>query len=136
MGGSNRDIIAGNAAFYRAFSARDHEAMARLWSSSTPVSCIHPGWDMLVGFEAVMRSWRDIFSDRRSPAAEFRQARDFVDGAVGYVLCHEVLGDGVLIATNIFRREGREWRMVHHQSGPVAISLPVPPAPADAGSVH
>lgn len=133
MGASDRHIIAGNADFYRAFSARDYQGMTRLWSSSAPVSCIHPGWGMLIGIEAVMKSWREVLANPQSPAVECRQARDFVDGAWGYVLCHEVLDEGVLMATNIFRRENRRWRMVHHQSGPVAMPPAAPPA---GGVIH
>ncbi|MHA1538135.1 MAG: nuclear transport factor 2 family protein [Alphaproteobacteria bacterium] len=135
MEASDRDIIAGNAAYYWAFSTRDPDAMARLWSSSAQVTCIHPGWDMLVGYDAVMKSWRDILGNSQSPSIECRNARDFVAGDFGYVLCHEVLDEGVLIATNIFRREDGAWRMVHHQAGPAASALPGPPAPV-SGSVH
>jgi len=135
MVGGDHDIIACNAAFYRAFSVRDHAAMAGLWSSSAPVSCIHPGWDMLVGHEAVMKSWRDVMNDPHSPAVECRNACEFVEGDFGYVLCHEVFDEGVLIATNIFRREDGAWRMVHHQAGPPAMALSDPSATV-GGTVH
>ena len=41
-------------------------------------------------------------------------------GDVGIVICFEQIEDQFLIATNMFVREGRIWKMIHHQSGPTA----------------
>ncbi|HEY8013978.1 MAG TPA: DUF4440 domain-containing protein, partial [Dongiaceae bacterium] len=37
-----------------------------------------------------------------------------------FVICYEEIEGAVLIATNLFVREGRSWKMTHHQAGPVA----------------
>ena len=42
-------VLAANEEFYRAFAARDLAAMDALWAQETPVACVHPGWDALVG---------------------------------------------------------------------------------------
>jgi hypothetical protein len=44
---------------------------------------------------------------------------------VAWVACHEILPNGILIATNIFIPEDDVWRMVHHHAGPAP--------PLDAG---
>ena len=44
----------------------------------------------------------------------------YVHGDTGIVICFEQIEDQFLIATNIFVRDGRIWKMVHHQSGPTA----------------
>ena len=54
-------LRAANDAFYAAFESLDLERMTRLWAQKTTITCIHPGWDLLIGHEAVMQSWRGIF---------------------------------------------------------------------------
>ena len=46
-------VLEANDAFYRALNQKSQEAMDRIWARSAPVACIHPGWNMLVGREAV-----------------------------------------------------------------------------------
>jgi hypothetical protein len=49
-------------------------------------------------------------------------------GTAGFVVCHEVLPEGVLVATNVFVREDGAWKVVHHQAGPVATAAAEPPS--------
>lgn len=50
-------------------------------------------------------------------------------GDAAVVLCEEHLETGVLLATNVFRREDGRWRLTHHQSGPTARETDLQPAP-------
>ena len=111
-------VLAANEAFYRAFTARDLAAMDALWATETTVACIHPGWDALVGREAVMESWAAILGGAGAPQIRCEAARPFVLGPSAFVICREVLEQGQLIATNVFAREQAGWRMAHHQAGP------------------
>lgn len=108
-----------NAAFYRCFAARDMVAMDALWARGREVTCIHPGWPLLVGRDAVIGSWRTILEGGGAPDT-IRCLRPVVqvEGDAAWVLCTEDLGAGSLIATNVYVREDRNWRMVHHQAGP------------------
>ncbi len=45
-------------------------------------------------------------------------------GDYAAVVCFEVIAGNNLIATNVFMREGRKWKLVHHQSGPTAEDPP------------
>jgi hypothetical protein len=36
------------------------------------------------------------------------------------VICFEEIMNTFLVATNVFVREGRVWKMVHHQAGPTS----------------
>jgi len=124
MSEAHEELLAANEAFYQAFTKRDFEAMVALWSEDDEIACVHPGWDMLAGYREVIESWRDIITNTNSPKVRCHGARVFLYGDIGCVVCHEVLPEGVLIATNIFRREGSSWRMVHHHSGPMAADPP------------
>lgn len=117
-------LLFANEAFYRAFADRDYPAMEQAWASADPVACIHPGWPPLSGRDAVLDSWRRILANEESPQVVCRRPEAYLLGEVGFVICYETVGAAALVATNVFRREGRQWRMVHHQAGPA----PAPPA--------
>lgn len=109
-----------NEAFYQAFADRDSRAMRALWSETAPLTCIHPGWGMLGGREAVLDSWTAIISNPESPNIECRAPTATLYGDTGIVICFEQIEEQFLIATNIFVREGKIWKIVHHQSGPTS----------------
>lgn len=110
-------LLFANAAFYAAFAARDLNAMAAIWSTQAPISCIHPGWVAVVGREAVMASWQAILGNPAAPRITCHNATARSFEALGYVLCYEVLQGGILVATNIFVRELKTWKMLHHHAG-------------------
>jgi SnoaL-like domain len=114
------DVLEANAAFYRAFASRDAAGMEQVWAERHPVACIHPGWDVLDGREAVLGSWRRILDSPGAPDVSCSHAEARVMGDAAFVTCHEVLPGGRLAATNLFVREGDAWRMVHHQATVIA----------------
>lgn len=118
-----------NDSFYEAFRARDMETMESLWSESESVACIHPGWRALSGREAVMESWAGILANDSAPEIACGNAEAFVAGESAFVVCYEIIGTTVLVATNVFRRERSNWKLVHHQAGPCDL-------PADAVSTE
>jgi len=134
MTGSELEVLEANEAFYRAFAARDPEAMAALWAERHPVACSHPGWDVLDGRAEVLRSWRGILASPSAPAVACSMAQAHVLGEVAFVTCHEVLPGGRLSATNLFAREGGRWRLVHHQASPIAPGQEREPPPAGLAS--
>ncbi len=115
----NDAALAANLEFYRAFTAHDWLAMDRLWAKKHPVMCLHPGWTLLRGREAVMQSWRDILTGSEAPHVMCHDDEAFVNGDVAIVVCEEELRDGSLAATNLFVREEGNWRMMHHQASPI-----------------
>jgi ketosteroid isomerase-like protein len=121
-------VLFANDAFYAAFSGRDWQAMAQVWSDREPVTCLHPGWPPLAGRDEVLESWRSILTAEGAPEVQWRAPQAFVTGDVARVICFEVIGDTALVATNLFVREGAAWRLVHHQSGP---SPEAPPPDAE-----
>ena len=132
MSDETKAVLAANAAFYQAFAGRDVEAMGRLWADREQSVCIHPGWDALHGYALIMASWHDILANPGSPDVRATDARASVHGELGIVTCHEILPDGVLVATNLFVRQDGDWRMMHHQAGPTALDVPrASAAPSD-----
>jgi len=122
-------VLALNQAFYRAFATYDYPAMEALWARRLPVACLHPGWPLLAGRDAVLRSWRELMSQPEPTAVHVRNAVVQMYGDTALVLCEEMIGGGVLAASNLFVREDGAWRMAHHQAGPLAPAAQRRPEP-------
>lgn len=121
---ASAEVLFANETFYHLFRIRDLEGMADFWAERTSVTCIHPGWHALRSRDEVMESWEGILSNPDSPRVSCRGARAHMNGDMGVVVCYEMIGDSVLVATNIFAREDGAWKIVHHQAGPCNL----PPA--------
>lgn len=126
-------LIAANAAYYRAFAARDLPAMETIWAEGA-VSCVHPGWPALVGRTAVIGSYRDIFRNAAQESVTPREERALIEAEDGRVFCVEAVGGGLLLATNWFRFIDVRWRLIHHQASPLAA--PPRQAPGPKPSFH
>ncbi|MGE5595830.1 MAG: nuclear transport factor 2 family protein [Hyphomicrobiales bacterium] len=113
-------VLDANERFYVAFSSRDFAAMGRLWAERQPVTCVHPGWNLIEGREAVLRSWAGILSNPAQARVLSGGAKVVVSGDLAFVVCREWVSGLPLLVTNVFVREDGEWRMCHHHSGPVA----------------
>ncbi len=110
-------LLFANEAFYAAFAAKDLDAMVAVWSEREPLYCLHPGWPLLVGREAVLQSWAGILASG-GPTIAGEAESAYAEGEVGLVICTERLGNGLLAASNLFRMEEGRWRLFHHQAGP------------------
>jgi len=113
------DILAANAAYYNAFASADFEAMSRIWAESQ-VSCIHPGWPVLIGREAILESYREILRNPNQERIDPRNEGVMVTGEEARVFCVEFVGGAALATTNMFRRVDGAWRITHHQASPIA----------------
>lgn len=118
-------VLAQNRAFYAALRDRNVELMGQVWSQSAQVSCIHPGWQPLHGRETVMASWETILQHSNLPAIYPQAASVHLWGDTALVICEESFREGRLVATNIFVREADDWRLLHHQAGPLNPSADI-----------
>lgn len=125
-------LLEANAEFYRAFRTGDMTAMASLWAGDDDILCIHPGHATLQGVGPVLESWFDILAN--PPDVTIEQPRAVIRGSVGIVACVERIGTAYLAATNIFRMNEGEWRMIHHHGS--QIFAPVTPEEEAAASLH
>lgn len=120
------------SAFYEALTKADLDAMMAVWADDDDIYCVHPNGARITGVESVRESWRQIFSSGQALRFQLRDSQ-VVQGmmlAVHSVYEHiTVAGEtrprGPVIATNVYLRTERGWRMVAHHASPV-------PAPAAA----
>jgi hypothetical protein len=129
---SQHALRVANEAFYKTFESLDFERMSTLWARSLPVSCVHPGWDLVYGLEAVMQSWKAIFEGTTEIRFRIEDAQITAGAAHGWVVCREILStvvqgmpvENVLTTTNTFVLEDGEWRITHHHSAPLLAGKP------------
>jgi ketosteroid isomerase-like protein len=120
-------VAEANARFYRAFEALDVAAMDEVWAHDEDVKCVHPGWPLLTGWDAVRESWRTIFANTEEMRFTISEVRVVVHGPFGWVTCTENIFSGVggrigvtaILATNLFARDPDGWRMIHHHASHV-----------------
>lgn len=125
-----------NDRFYIALSLADFAAMERLWVNSADAVCIHPGWPPLYGWEAIRKSWREIFRHQGPLHIWATEARVRIFGQTAEVRCLENIDTGQLAgfallqtrAVNIFRAVGSTWKILEHHAMP-AQTPPQRPAP-------
>ncbi len=127
-----QEVLAVNRAFYEALQDLDLEAMDAVWWHEEWVKCIHPGGDLLQGWEEVRESWASIFTSTRYMRVSISQPRVQVIGDAAWVCCTENVtttfetgfATALVETTNLYvRRQGR-WRMVHHHASPLPDRLP------------
>ncbi|MDB4966721.1 MAG: uncharacterized protein JWN44_2410 [Myxococcales bacterium] len=120
-------VQAANRAFYRAFEALDLRQMEAVWAHDGACSCLHPGWPLCAGWEEVRGSWATIFANTAVMRFEVVDERIDVRGELAWVVCVERIRStapageamvGAIVATNVFRREGGAWKLVHHHGSP------------------
>lgn len=139
------NVLQVNSRFYKAFSDKDYDAMESVWLHDASALCIHPSHLPIVGAKNVLSSWKNIFESEnggfQKNKMEPSNIRLSVKGATAIVTCDEEVytrrfvrgrsrlevekGENgppgmelvnKLVATNIFRKVGGSWFMVHHHS--------------------
>jgi len=123
-----------NAEFYAAFESLDIRRMEAVWLNENYIRCIHPGWSLLTGWDAVMQSWRQIFENTQQMRFALTDIRVNVSGSLSWVTLYENLASNVqgeansavVLTTNLFEESEQGWRMIHHHGSPVMIPQPEP----------
>jgi len=135
---SDRDsetaVRAANEEFYLAFDALDLERMSAVWLQEPWVRCVHPGGDLLQGWEKIRASWAEIFA--RVSWIRVTPTNVIVNqcAEMTLVVCTEnvtaTTGDHVgvsaKLATNIFKKVDGKFRMVHHHASDAPVSVTQP----------
>ncbi len=123
------DVAAANEQFYRALEEGDLAAMDALWLHTDWVKCVHPGWELLFGWESVRETWARIFSNKSGLRVTATEVKIVLEGDFGWVSCAEILAlfldsssaptSATTTATNLFKRVDGAWRMILHHASQV-----------------
>lgn len=122
-------VLRVNQRFYEALGKRDLELMSTVWVRDERAGCVHPGWIMLQGWEAIRQSWENVFDPRDRLDIRLSNVNVEVRGDVAWVTCIQELvyikRDPVMVniaqSTNIFERHGDTWLMVLHHASPIPV---------------
>jgi len=118
------------AAFYDALNRADLDALMALWADDDEIVCIHPGGGRLIGHAAIRASWATILEHGglHIVPTQLHETHNLMSSV------HTVI-EGVaaaagepahLIASNIYVKTPKGWRIVLHHA-----SVAAGPAPAD-----
>lgn len=113
-----------NAAFYRAMESGVLEKMTDLWAHEDYVKCVHPGWDLIVGWHRVRESWEQLFAGEQRMRVSPTNVYVFYSGDLAWVTCTENITvfqdtdfDTVqAVATNLFIERQGKWLMIQHHA--------------------
>jgi len=128
-------VRAVNDLFYEAVEQRDLEKMSRVWHHSSAARCVHPGWEVLTGWESIRESFEAMFQNRASVRFWLSDLQIRIHGSIAVVsLVENLLTRALgclsfcdLQATNLFRKVNGKWRMIHHHASPFVRHMTTPP---------
>ena len=75
------EVEEANARFYRVFETLDLRQMEEIWAHGEHVRCVHPGWGLLTGWDAVRQSWEAIFKHSEEMRFSITDINAYVEGA-------------------------------------------------------
>jgi len=123
-------VLEVNTRFYKALGTRDLELMGTVFVHDHRAGCMHPGWVMLKGWEAIRQSWENVFNPQDQLEIKLHNLAVELEGDSAWVTCIQELvyinrdpvTQNVSVSTNIFEKNGSGWKMVIHQASPMPIS--------------
>jgi ketosteroid isomerase-like protein len=120
------DVERANAQLYAAFETGDVDLMESVWDDTDALVCVHPGWPMLRGRAAVLRSWSAVMANTDYIQFFLTDVEVSVHGDTAVVTCTEnvltsadVGENASVVATNVFVRRPSGWRLQVHHGSPV-----------------
>ena len=114
-----------NQLFYDAYRERDINAMAKVWLHSPHARCIHPSWELVVGWKDIRESWVELFRSIEHADFQLEDVHIEIAGRIAWVnqLAYATLhtDDGEVISasaitTNLFELSEGSWRLTLHHS--------------------
>jgi ketosteroid isomerase-like protein len=124
------EVLKANERFYRALGTRDLGLMESIWVKDERASCVHPGWVMLRGWEAIRQSWESVFDPLDQVEITLSNITVDIKGEVAWVTCIQQLvyvnRNPIMInvaqSTNIFEKHESGWLMVLHHASPIPLT--------------
>lgn len=127
-----QEVERANASFYKALEECSTKAMEAVWLHESWVRCVHPGSEVVVGWQDVRESWSEIFASTKSIKLSISNLFIKVVGDMAWVECLENIAtffeqgftSGQIQSTNIFIRTGGDWKLVQHHASPLPTDVP------------
>jgi ketosteroid isomerase-like protein len=130
-------------AFYEAFTNGDLDAMMTVWADDEEIYCVHPGGPRVSGVAQVRESWRQIFASGQTLRFQLRGQQQLQGMMLSAHSVYEhitVAGETrarpPVIATNIYLRTERGWRMVAHHASPSPAAVEAEPQRQTRATLH
>ena len=118
-------------AFYEAIGRGDLDAIMEVWADDEEIVCIHPGGARLIGHAAIRASWETILAagGLHIVPAQLHETHNLMSSVHTVIegITAEEGGPAHLLATNVYVKTPRGWRIVLHHA-----SVAPGGAPADA----
>ena len=112
-------------AFYDALQKADLDAVMAVWADDDEASCVHPGGPRLIGTAAIRASYEAMFARGRIAAEPLHVRRLESHGVAVHSIVERlrVKADegprvAYVVATNVWTRTARGWRLVSHHASP------------------
>jgi hypothetical protein len=107
--------------------------MERVWKHDENTVCVHPGWDLFVGWLAIRESWKTIFQNTEMIKFVITNPKIRIFEEISVVVCLENIETSIsqqtvklgVTATNIFEYSNwkKDWLLVHHHGSSVSNYL-------------
>jgi ketosteroid isomerase-like protein len=128
------------AAFYEALERGDIDAMMEVWADDEEVVCIHPGGARLAGYEAVLKSWAQIFASGQRLRVQVSHQVALSGMMLTVHSVHENIAmqasgrqAAPVVATNAYLRTANGWRMILHHASPAPAAVQESPRVQSSG---
>jgi len=120
-------VLAANQRFYQALEEMDLDEMEAVWLHEDWVACVHPGWELLEGWEEIRSAWQRIFANTKRMKVAVTNVTVRVEGHSAWVNCIEQVTSSYetgfstawVQATNIYVERNGDWRLVHHHASAI-----------------
>lgn len=121
------EVVAVNEKFYRALESLEIDRMDKVWHHAEWTTCVHPGSQMLTGWDTIRKSWKQIFKGTQDIRFELSDTRVRIENRTAWVTCTENIlhlstsgvSNVAATATNVFLQTTEGWRLVLHHASPV-----------------
>jgi uncharacterized protein (TIGR02246 family) len=127
LNGSAEEV---ETAFYAAISRGDLDGLMALWAEDEEIICVHPNSPRLIGHAEIRASWEAIF-ENGSVHIDFQQVHAIHNlvSAIHSVIEEfhpkdAIAQDVHIIATNIYVKTPRGWRIAMHHASVAAGQAP------------
>jgi ketosteroid isomerase-like protein len=123
LGGSPDEV---EATFYEAMQKGDIEQLMSCWADEDDIVCIHPGGARIVGAGAIRAAFDTLFTQGGSISIRpdgIRRVDSMASAAHSVLERVEVMSEegpvqAYVLATNVYHKTPRGWRLVMHHASP------------------